>query len=144
MLADLMARCIRDAIITQYQGELPDLLTPVPLNAIRLIERGFNQAQEIGKGLAPQIGIKLEPRLLIRIKQTQAQSSLAFKQRQTNTLHAFTCNLNEVKKIQNQHIGVIDDVMTTGTTLNEIAKTLKRHGARTVTNFVFARTPKQA
>lgn len=144
LVADLMADRMRDAVIRHFQGELPDLLIPVPLSRLRLIERGFNQAHEIAKILAPQLGVTLASRLLNRIKETQAQSSLPLKQRHANTRNAFVCTLNSIASIRDRHIGVIDDVMTTGTTLNEIAKTLKRHGAHTVSNLVFARTPKQS
>lgn len=144
VLAKLMADRIRDAVINHYSGELPQLLSPVPLGPQRLIERGFNQAQEIARILAPQLGIDLAPRLLLRVRDTTAQSSLPIAQRHANTRNVFICNLDLGMKIDQQHIGVVDDVMTTGATLNEIAKVLKRYGARKITNFVFARTPRHA
>lgn len=143
-IASLMADLLRDTVIERYSGGLPNLLAPVPLGPSRLIERGFNQAQEIAKVLAPQLGIDLAPRLLFRLRDTLPQSSLPFQQRQANTRNVFVCNLELLPKIDGQHIALVDDVMTTGTTLNEIAKILKRHGARKVSNFVFARTPRHA
>ena len=143
-IASVMADLLRDAVIERYAGELPSLLAPVPLGPSRLRERGFNQAQEITRVLAPQLGIDLAPRLLLRLRDTLPQSSLPFQQRQANTRNVFVCNLELLPRIDGQHIALVDDVMTTGTTLNEIAKLLKRHGARQVSNFVFARTPRHA
>lgn len=137
-----MAQAIRNRILESSQLELPDLLLPVPLGQRRLRERGFNQALEIGRQLSTQLGIPIETRLLRRIKETLAQSTLRPHQRQTNMRNAFLFNDQRNTKIQGLHIGVIDDVMTTGMTLNAIAKELKYHGAVKVSNFVFARTPK--
>ena len=141
-LASAMAQAIRNRILESSQLELPDLLLPVPLGQRRLQERGFNQALEIGRQLSTQLGIPLETRLLRRIKETLAQSTLRPHQRQTNIRNAFLFNDQRNTQIQGLHIGVVDDVMTTGMTLNAIAKELKLHGAVKVSNFVFARTPK--
>ncbi len=137
-----MAQAIRNRILESSQLELPDLLLPVPLGQRRLQERGFNQALEIGRQLSTQLGIPIETRLLRRIKETLAQSTLRPHQRQTNMRNAFLFNDQHNTKIQGLHIGVVDDVMTTGMTLHAIAKELKLHGAVKVSNFVFARTPK--
>ncbi len=119
----------------------PDLLCPVPLSAHRLQERGYNQALEIARPLARSSGLALHPRLLERVRETQAQTRLPATLRKDNVRNAFVLMPGAAAMVAGRHIGVIDDVMTTGATLNEIASTLKRFGATRVTNIVFARTP---
>ena len=123
------------------ENHLPDLLVPVPLGRARLQERGFNQSLEIARPLSLALGVPLLPRLLIRVRDTPAQSLLAPLARRQNLLGAFTLAARASHSVRGRHVGVVDDVMTTGATLNEIAATLKRFGATRVTNLVFARTP---
>jgi ComF family protein len=142
-LAPLFARMLRDALLHEHPQEiaLPTLLSAVPLGAQRLAERGFNQALEIAKPLSRALGIRLDPHLTARLRDTQAQALLPPDQRHKNIRHAFTVSHTAIERMRGQHIGVVDDVITTGETLNELAATLKRFGAARVTNFVFARTP---
>jgi ComF family protein len=141
-LAPLFARSMRDGMLLSAPppAGLPGMLLPVPLGAARLSQRGFNQALEIARPLSRTLGIKLEPRLVMRLRDTSAQSSLHPEQRRKNVRNAFTIAPQFVDRLHGQHVGVVDDVMTTGETLNELAATLKRFGAARVTNFVFART----
>lgn len=142
-LAPLFAQLMRDALLHAPQGAqvvLPDLLMPVPLGERRLVARGFNQALEIARPLSQALGIKLEPRAALRLRETDAQSTLHPEQRRKNMRGAFSVAPAFVGKLDGLHIGVVDDVMTTGETMNELAATLKRFGAARVTNFVFART----
>lgn len=147
-LAPLFARLLRDALL-QPKGQgialpahaLPTLLTAVPLGAQRLAERGFNQALEIAKPFSRALGVKLDPVLTLRVRDTQAQALLHAEDRHKNIRHAFIVSQHAIDSVRGQHIGVVDDVITTGETLNELAATLKRFGAARVTNFVFARTP---
>ncbi len=120
---------------------LPHLLTAVPLGPQRLVQRGFNQALEIAKPLSRNLRVKLEPHLVARHKETHAQAKLHPDERQKNIRNAFVVPAPAMQRVQGRHIGVVDDVMTTGETLNELAATLKRFGAVRVTNIVFARTP---
>lgn len=138
-LAPLCARLLRDAVLRQTDFALPALLCAVPLGPRRLAERGYNQALEIARPLARQIGVRLEPRLLQRVQDTAAQSSVAPATRRHNLAGAFS--VSDAALVAGRHIGVVDDVMTSGRTLNELAATLKRHGAARVSNLVFARTP---
>ncbi|SDG69124.1 MULTISPECIES: ComF family protein [unclassified Duganella] len=138
-LAPLCARLLRDAVLRQDDIALPALLCPVPLGPRRLAERGYNQALEIARPLARSMGVALEARLLQRVHETAAQSSVAPAERQANIAGAFA--VPDATLVAGRHIGVVDDVMTSGRTLNELAATLKRHGAARVSNFVFARTP---
>jgi ComF family protein len=118
-------------------GALPaaDLLIPVPLSSARLRERGFNQAAEIARPLARALGVPLNPDICRRTTETLPQTSLPWKERRRNVKNAFECSIDLTGKA----IAVIDDVMTTGATLDELARTLKRHGAASVTNWVVAR-----
>lgn len=124
----------------QTTAVLPDLLCPVPLSRQRLAERGYNQAVEIAKPLSGMLGIPLYARLCQRHRHTSSQAQLSAAQRQTNLHQAFSIPQRFQHLIAGKHIGVIDDVMTTGETLHEIAMTLKAYGAVRVTNIVFART----
>jgi ComF family protein len=141
-LAPLFARMLRDALLRERAKEisLPTQITAVPLGVQRLTERGFNQALEIAKPLSRALGIRLEPHLVMRQRETHAQALLHPDERQKNIRHAFLVSNEAMDSIRGQHIGVVDDVLTTGETLNELAATLKRFGAARVTNLVFART----
>lgn len=140
-LAGLFSALLHAAIQRQ-QIEMPQRIVAVPLGPKRLAERGFNQALEIAKPLARRLDIPLDKRLLVRTRDTAAQSLLPPDERRSNMSRAFTLSGACLNRIQGLHIGVVDDVMTTGETLNELAGTLKRFGARRVTNLVFARTLK--
>jgi ComF family protein len=139
-LSALFARILRDALLHQKQAALPMLLTAVPLGSRRLAERGFNQALEIAKPLARTLGITLDAHLVARLRDTRAQTLLHPDERHENIRHAFVVPEQAAIRVLGRHIGVVDDVITTGETLNELAATLKRYGAAKVTNFVFART----
>ncbi|NMM27266.1 MAG: ComF family protein [Glaciimonas sp.] len=140
-LAPLFSVMLRDAMLEQCDCALPTLLTAVPLSRQRLAERGFNQSLEIAKPLSRALGIELFPAAACRLRDTQAQATLRLQQRAKNIQHAFSVPADAIDRIRGQHIGIVDDVITTGETLNELAATLKRFGATRVTNLVFARTP---
>lgn len=138
-LAPLMAGLLRDALLQRPDFTLPALLCPVPLGPQRLAQRGYNQALEIARPLAKALGVALHPRLVTRIRETQAQSSVTPEQRRQNIAHAFV--VEDPALVAGRHVGVVDDVMTSGQTLNALAEELKRCGAARVSNLVFARTP---
>lgn len=140
-LAPWFAQLLRDAALARPALALPDVLCPVPLGPQRLVERGFNQALEIARPLARSLGVRLQPRLAARAVDTQAQSGVAPSERKKNVRGAFLVEPEMLDEVAGQHIGVVDDVMTSGSTLDELASTLKAAGAIRVTNFVFARTP---
>jgi ComF family protein len=140
-LAPWFAGVLRDAVLEQRGVMLPNLLCPVPLGPRRLVERGFNQALEIARPLARALGVPLHARLAIRARDTQAQSSVAPDQRRRNLRNAFIVAPEALAMVRGQHIGIVDDVMTSGHTLDELAATFKRSGAARVSNLVFARTP---
>ncbi|TFW10657.1 ComF family protein [Massilia arenosa] len=139
--ATWLAQAMTDAVLAQPHLELPHVLCPVPLGPKRLAERGFNQALEIARPLSRSLGIPLRPRLACRPLDTRAQSSISPRERHANLRNAFTLPPESVHLVRGLHIGVVDDVMTSGHTLAALAATLKRFGAARVTNIVFARTP---
>jgi len=110
-----------------------DLVLPVPLSAQRLRDRGYNQSAEIARRLARSAPLELF--LCERSRDTAAQTDLPWSERQRNVRGAFRC----ARSISGT-VAVVDDVMTTGATLNEIALVLKRAGAGRVVNWVVART----
>jgi len=114
-----------------------DAICPVPLAFERQAERGFNQAHEIARRVAAACGGLLRVDVLLRIRNTAAQMDLAPDERRRNVRGAFVARGD----LSGMHIVVIDDVMTTGATLDAIAVALKRAGAARVTNLVVARTP---
>jgi ComF family protein len=117
-----------------------DLIVPLPLHPQRLAERGFNQAAEIAKVLSRLSGIAMDARLARRVRNTAPQTGLPWRERAKNMRHAFACGGD----LAGLNIAVVDDVMTTGATLNEFARTLKRSGAARVENWVVARTARGA
>ena len=137
-LAPLFARLLARA--AQQHDVDADLMTIVPLSTDRLAQRGFNQANEIARPLAPELKMSLAPQLCVRVRDTAAQAGLPLRERQLNMRNAFAMTLQGRSAVLHKHIVVVDDVMTTGHTLHELAACLKRHGAARVTNLVFART----
>src|SRR5260364_385445 len=120
----------------------PDLTLPVPLSSRRLIARGYNQAWEIARPLARMLGLRAHPALLERIIDTPPQTSLPAKARRRNMRRAFALAHAHPAFVRGRHIAVVDDVMTSGATLESVARVLKRAGAARVTNWVVLRTPK--
>jgi ComF family protein len=114
-----------------------DFLVPVPLSSARLRERGFNQALEIARAVAEATRTRLAPE---RIVDTRAQFDLPMDERAKNVRDAFRAS----GFLPGARVAIIDDVMTTGSTVAEIAATLKRAGAAFVANWVLARTPAPA
>jgi ComF family protein len=117
-------------------GQRPALLIPMPLADERLRERGFNQSQEIARHLAKLTGLPLLPRACRRVRHTPPQAALPWKERAKNIRNAFVCDAD----LSGRQVAVVDDVMTTGATLNELARNLKAAGASHVTGLIAART----
>lgn len=133
LLAQLMLEAARDAM-----PPLPDALLCVPLHESRLRERGYNQALELAKPLARALGLPLLRDALQRVRHTQAQSGLDAKARRRNLRNAFDvppgCTLPS-------HVALLDDVMTTGSTLRECARVLRKAGVQRVDAWALARAP---
>jgi ComF family protein len=129
VLGELMANWLGNINDSQ-----PDSLIPMPLHNNRLRERGFNQAVELARPIAKHLGLSMELHNCVRKKTTAPQSDLSRKERIKNVKGAF-----EVLKPVSGHVVIIDDVMTTGSTAHEFAKTLLQAGAASVDVWVCAR-----
>jgi ComF family protein len=115
----------------------PDLIIAMPLARARLASRGFNQSLEISRLVAVEFGVGISGNICRRIREGTPQALLPWKQRATNIRNAFACDID----VSGKSVAVVDDVLTTGATLNELARTLKRRGAREVIGWMTARTP---
>jgi len=113
------------------------ILIPVPLSKKRLKERGFNQTEEIGKELSKLLKIPLISDCLIKVKETLPQVELSDEEREENIKDAFSCQ--NQNKIQGRKILLIDDVYTTGSTMEECGRVLKDAGVREIIGIVTAR-----
>ncbi len=121
--------------------QLPDLMVVVPLHHRRECSRGFNQAFVLARVIQKSTGIPVRGGLLRRVRHTAAQAGLDARARRRNIRGALQCRAaHELNG--NVHIAVVDDVMTTGATMRECARVLKRAGAGTVSAWVAARTLK--
>ena len=108
----------------------------MPLHPARIRERGFNHATEIARVAASQLRLPLDTQSCQRIRDTPPQMRLKHDARRRNVRGAFTCS----NAVEGKHIALVDDVMTTGTSLDELAKTLRQAGAASVEAWVVART----
>ena len=113
-----------------------DCLIPVPLSAARLRERGFNQALEIARPVARATGVALLATGCSRVLDCAPQAGLPWKERVKNIRGAFACEAD----LSGKKVALIDDVMTTGATLNELAKVVRKKGADEISVWVVART----
>lgn len=118
--------------------ELPTWLLPVPLHIGRLRTRGYNQALELAKPLAGGLGASLHADVLQRLRSTAAQTELGALARRRNVRAAFTARQPVAWPA---HVALLDDVMTTGATLVECARVLKRAGVQRVDVWALARAP---
>ncbi|WKD50095.1 ComF family protein [Microbulbifer spongiae] len=125
------------AQVMEPAAERPDLLAPIPLHWRRYWRRGYNQAQLIAAGLGRHWQLPVRPRLLRKVVATQTQSQLRRPQRLRNLLQSFALREN----VGGCHVGLVDDVLTTGATLEAAAQKLLLAGAGKVSAFVLARTP---
>lgn len=132
-------------LAAQWQAEpvpaLPALLLPVPLHRARLRQRGYNQALELARPLARRFGVPLRHDWLQRVRATSAQTELDAGHRRRNVRGAFALRAGAVLPA---HVAVLDDVMTTGATLAECARVLKRAGVVRVDVWALARAPAPA
>jgi len=130
-----LARTLGEAL-AQAVSRDADAIVPMPLARARLAERGFNQALEIARVAAARTGIPLLPRACRRVVDTPPQAALPWKERTRNVRRAFVCDAD----LAGRRIAVVDDVLTTGATLDELARVLRRAGAVSVAGWVVART----
>lgn len=133
-----LARFLGETLMTASAGlARPDLVTALPQHTTRLRSRGFNQAHEIARAFCRLSGFRLSTRILLRIKEGKPQEGLNAAQRKANMANAFQAGAN----VAGAHIWLIDDIMTTGATCREAARTLLDAGAHSVSLLFVARTP---
>jgi ComF family protein len=116
-----------------------DALAPVPLHALRLWTRRFNQAAALTQAIAEATALPWESRLLTRVKPTRSQVGLSKTQRAENVQGAFRVLPEAQGRLRGRHIVLVDDVLTSGATANAAARALLRGGAAQVDVLVFAR-----
>jgi ComF family protein len=114
---------------------LPDCIVPVPLSKKRLRQRGFNQSAELARAVSKNYPIPLNLHAIARGRDTRAQTGLHRQQRLQNIRGAF----DQVRAMDAGHVAILDDVVTTGSTVNELARVLKRAGVERVDVWSIAR-----
>ena len=138
-----LARPLGELLAARWLGALPavplDCLVPVPLGERRLAQRGFNQSLEMARAMSAALARPL-PVLhgrLLRVRDTPPQSGLGLAERRGNLHGCFAC----AGRLDGLRVGLVDDVMTSGSTLAEAARALRAAGAASVVAIVVARTP---
>jgi ComF family protein len=134
---DCLAGLVARKLPLQIKGALPQAIIPVPLHPRRLRERGYNQALILARPLARSLGIALSLDACERRIHTREQSALPAAERKTNVRGAF-----QAKRLPPEwrHVALFDDVVTTGSTVQELARVLRRAGVETVEVWSCART----
>jgi ComF family protein len=133
ILGQLMAQTLQKR--WYYNKSLPDVIIPVPLHTQRLQERGFNQALEIARPISDRLQIPLDTLSCQRARHTTAQATLVAEQRHQNVKNAFVIH----QDFTGRTIALLDDVITTGQTVAELSKTLKKAGAKRIDIWAIAR-----
>lgn len=123
--------------LVQAEPAMPDLLLPVPLHPRRMGDRGFNQALELARPIARCFSLPLATDLCQRCKDTPSQSALPAGKRAKNMRKAFS--MMRIPAVDN--IAIVDDVVTTGATVDSLARLLKKNGVKSVQVWAVARTP---
>ncbi|MEK9176191.1 MAG: ComF family protein [Patescibacteria group bacterium] len=123
-------------VLKQVQDDI--IFVPVPLSTGKLRKRGYNQAGILAKGLAKKFGLETIDGL-IRVKETRSQVGLNKEERRDNIADAFSLKKQYKYYIKHKNIVLVDDVLTTGATMSEAAKILKKSGAKKVFAIAFAK-----
>lgn len=114
----------------------PDCVIPMPLHPAKLRERGYNQSMLIAAAISRHLNFELLASAAKRTRNTPAQSTLAWKDREKNVRDAFSCDID----LTGKHIALVDDVLTTGASMNALAKAIRKCGATEISVWVVART----
>ena len=133
LLGILMAQELSERYSSSHSG-LPQLIIPVPLHTTRLRGRGYNQALELARPIASRFDIPVDYSSCNRIRETALQSGLPAKSRRRNIKGAF-----RISGLQADHVVIVDDVMTTGYTVNELARWLRAAGVGRIDVWACAR-----
>jgi len=127
--------------VRRLRSGAPSLVLPVPLSNQRLRERGYNQAGLLAKYIARACQLQVHNGLLIKRQHTDRLMSMQAHERQDHIRGAFALSPGASALLRHRHVAVVDDVLTTGATLNEVARVLWEGGAREVSVWAVARTP---
>ena len=122
-VGELLGRILGEELKCQHL--YCDYIIPVPVHKARLRERGFNQSYHISKGVCKIIGGEVIDDLVVRVRNTRSQTTLSKAERSSNVKEAFEINAKYKQNIENYRVLIVDDVITTGATVNEIAKALR-------------------
>jgi ComF family protein len=123
-----VAHCVPDT--------MPELLIPMPLHPAKLRTRGFNQSLLFAQGLSRRLHIPSLQNACRRVRDTPPQSSLSWDKRRKNVRNAFECMID----LQGKHVALVDDVLTTGASMNALAEAVRKRGAKRIDVWVIART----
>jgi ComF family protein len=132
----LLGQLLAERLLTEALP-LPDVIVPVPLHAARQRQRGYNQALEIARIVGRELALPVDPAILARIHPTPPQTGLAAPARRRNLRGAFRV----MGDVSGGHLAVLDDVVTTGSTVREIGAMLRLAGAQEIQIWAVARTP---
>lgn len=135
--AGALATLMRSAPWVEPVLEQADLVLPMPLARARLAQRGFNQALQLARALAPG---KVRADLLLRLRDTPSQAELGLAARRVNVQGAFAVDPLQVAAVQGRRLVLVDDVMTSGASLHAAAQALRQAGAGAISAIVLART----
>jgi ComF family protein len=115
---------------SQLQSWNINLIVPIPLHHLKKAERGFNQSYYIAKGISSQTSIAIKANVIKRMRFTQSQTTMTLKEREENVEGAF--KVRKMKNVKGKKVLLVDDVMTTGATMNECGKVLLESGANRI------------
>ena len=118
--------------------DLPDLIIAMPLHPDKLRARGFNQSLLLARTVGRELNVELLADACQRLRDTPPQSALPWKEREKNVRNAFSCTID----LTGKRVALVDDVMTTGASLNALAKAVLKQGAIQVSAWTVARTLK--
>jgi len=139
LLGDLLSDAIESHYSDKSRQDFPDVVLPVPVHRQRLLERGFNQAEQIARTVTDRFGLRADTTSIARSVLKLPQSSLSAAQREANIRRAF--EVRQPDNIRGKHVAIVDDVYTTGATARSVSRRLKSAGARRISMWAVARTP---
>jgi ComF family protein len=136
------ATTFREALYTDLSYPLPDFIVPVPISDKKLGERHFNQAEDIARSLAKSLSAPMELQAIRKNNESRTQAGLSFSERQFNSRHAFSAGKN-IGRLHARSVLIVDDIITTGSTVNQVAGIIREAGATSIEVWGVARTPKK-
>lgn len=138
VMVEPLARIMIDAFPSTYFARAVDVLVPIPIHFSRMVDRGFNQSEELAKELARRVGLPVEASVLRKRRKTKHQVELPFDARAINVRGSFAAR--HAEKIRGRRVLLVDDVFTTGSTLDEAARVLLSAGASSVRAYTLAKS----